>query len=122
MQEVQLPDSDRVICENQGTGIPTLLEQLRHSGTASVKFSNAISHFTAVFTQVERGVGALPNPAGSLAGRMPAGRPAEILALFAQQPELSAADVAQATGLGRAMVPLSPAAPSNCPSQSSDSC
>jgi predicted HTH transcriptional regulator len=38
------------------------------------------------------------------ADSVPGGRPAEILALFAQQPELSAADVAQATGLGRAMV------------------
>jgi len=35
---------------------------------------------------------------------MPPGRSAEILALFAQRPELSAADIAQATGLGRAMV------------------
>jgi Fic family protein len=79
-------------------------EQLRRSGTASVKFSNAISHFTTVFTQVERRVGAVPHPTGSRAGSTPTGRPAEILALFAQQPELSAADVAQATGLGRAMV------------------
>jgi ATP-dependent DNA helicase RecG len=104
LQEVQLPDSDRVICENRGTGIPTMLEQLRHSGTASVKFSNAISHFTTVFTQVERSVGAVPYPAGSRADRTPEGRPAEILALFAQQAELSATEVAQATGLGRAMV------------------
>jgi ATP-dependent DNA helicase RecG len=104
LQEVQLPDSDRVICENRGTGIPTMLEQLRHSGIASVKFSNAISHFTTVFTRVERSVGAVPHPTGPRAGRTPTGRPAEILALFAQQPELSAADVAQATGLGRAMV------------------
>src|SRR5207248_3265327 len=51
LQEVQLPDSDRVICENRGTGIPTMLEQLRRSGTASVKFSNAISHFTVTFTR-----------------------------------------------------------------------
>jgi ATP-dependent DNA helicase RecG len=76
LQEVQLPDSDRVICENRGTGIPAMLEQLRHSGTASVKFSNAISHFTTVFTRVERSVGAVPHPAGPRAGRTPTGRPA----------------------------------------------
>jgi ATP-dependent DNA helicase RecG len=104
LQEVQLPDSDRVICENRGTGIPTMLEQLRRSGTAAVRFSNAISHFTAVFTQVERNVDVASRPAAGRADSMPAGRPAEILALFAKQPELSAADVAQATGLGRAMV------------------
>jgi Putative ATP-dependent DNA helicase recG C-terminal len=51
LQEVQLPDSDRVICENRATGIPTMLKQLRRSGTASVKFSNAISHFTVTFTR-----------------------------------------------------------------------
>jgi ATP-dependent DNA helicase RecG len=104
LQEVQLPDSDRVICENRGTGIPTMLEQLRRSGTASVRFSNAISHFTTVFTQVERNAGTIKQPAGTRAASATTGRPAEILALFAQRPELSAADVAQATGLGRAMV------------------
>lgn len=104
LQEVQLPDSDRVICENRGTGIPTMLEQLRRSGTASVRFSNAIGHFTTVFTQVERNADAVPRPAGKRADSAPAGRATEILALFAQQPELSATDVAQATGLGRAMV------------------
>ena len=106
LQEVQLPDSDRVICENRGTGIPTMLEQLRRSGTASVRFSNAISHFTTVFTRAERsaGPGVAPRAAQAPADSVPGGRPAEILALFARQPELSAADVAQATGLGRAMV------------------
>lgn len=104
LQEVQLPDSDRVICENRGTGIPTMLEQLRRSGTAVVKFSNAISHFTAVFTQVERNVDASSRPAGPRADSLLVGRSAEILALFVRQPELSAADVSQATGLGRAMV------------------
>jgi ATP-dependent DNA helicase RecG len=104
LQEVQLPDSDRVICENRGTGIPTMLEQLRRSGTASVRFANAISHFTTVFTRVERNVDAVPRLAEAHANSMPTGRPAEILALFAQRPELSAADVVQATGLGRAMV------------------
>ena len=105
LQEVQLPDSDRVICENRGTGIPTMLEQLRRSGTASVRFSNAISHFTTVFTRVERAdADAAQRAARTPAGGMPTGRSAEILALFAQRPELSAADVAEATGLGRAMV------------------
>jgi ATP-dependent DNA helicase RecG len=105
LQEVQLPDSDRVICENRGTGIPTMLEQLRRSGTASVRFSNAISHFTTVFTRVERtGTDRAARAPRAPAGTMPSGRSAEILALFAQRPELSAADVAQATGLGRAMV------------------
>jgi ATP-dependent DNA helicase RecG len=107
LQEVQLPDSDRVICENRGTGIPTMLEQLRRSGTASVKFSNAISHFTVTFTRTELqeasgtvtapGVGEA-RPAGNLTGR-----PAEILGLFTGEEELSAADIARATDLSKAM-------------------
>jgi ATP-dependent DNA helicase RecG len=105
LQEVQLPDSDRVICENRGTGIPTMLEQLRRSGTASVRFSNAISHFTVTFTHAERNVpgGQAQSPGESHPGRGLTGRPAEIMALFAGQPELTASDVAQATGLSRAM-------------------
>lgn len=104
LQEVQLPDSDRVICENRGTGIPTMLEQLRRSGTASVKFSNAISRFTVTFTRDapssdEFGVGrGISRAGGDLAGR-----PAEILALFTGQQDLTASDIAQATGLSKAM-------------------
>jgi ATP-dependent DNA helicase RecG len=104
LQEVQLPDSDRVICENRGTGIPTMLEQLRRSGTASVKFSNAISHFTATFTRDARSSDEFGAGRGfSHAGGDLAGRPAEILALFTGQQDLTASDIAQATGLSKAM-------------------
>lgn len=105
LQEVQLPDSDRVICENRGTGIPTMLEQLRRSGTASVRFSNAVSHFTTVFTRAERtGPGGQPqNPGTARPDQHITGRPAEILALFAGQQELTAPEIAQATGLSKAM-------------------
>ncbi|MGH7735095.1 MAG: helix-turn-helix domain-containing protein, partial [Gemmatimonadales bacterium] len=99
-------DSDRVICENRGTGIPTMLAQLRRAGTASVKFSNAIGHFTVTFYREERSDLANPVPRIDEAppGTSSAGRPAEILALFAGRSELSAADIADATGLGKAMV------------------
>jgi ATP-dependent DNA helicase RecG len=105
LQEVQLPDSDRVICENRGTGIPTMLEQLRRAGTASVKFSNAISHFTVTFTRT--GGHNLnqdaPTSGEAHSGKDLAGRPAEILALFTGQQNLTASDIAQATGLSKAM-------------------
>jgi ATP-dependent DNA helicase RecG len=104
LQEVQLPDSDRVICENRGTGIPTMLEQLRRSGTASVKFSNAISHFTVTFTRDAPSSDEFGAGRGfSHAGGDLAGRPAEILALFTGQQDLTASDIAQATGLSKAM-------------------
>jgi ATP-dependent DNA helicase RecG len=104
LQEVQLPDSDRVICENRGTGIPTMLGQLRRSGTASVKFSNAISHFTATFTRHAPGSNE-PHMESDMsrAGGDLAGRPAEILALFTGQQDHTASDIAQATGLSKAM-------------------
>jgi ATP-dependent DNA helicase RecG len=105
LQEVQLPDSDRVICENRGTGIPTMLEQLRRSGTASVKFSNAINHFTVTFTQTERGGPGEKLQSAPKAHPSPelTERAADILTLFADQPELPASEIAQATGLSRAM-------------------
>jgi ATP-dependent DNA helicase RecG len=103
LQEVQLPDSDHVICENRGTGIPTMLEQLRRSGTASVKFSNAISHFTVVFSRAERratqAAAATTTEAGAAQGRA-----ADILSLFKEHAELSAAHIMQATRLSRASV------------------
>ncbi len=102
LQEVQLPDSDRVICENRGTGIPTMLEQLRRSGTASVKFSNAISHFTVTFTRDAPSGESRPGRDLSRSGEL-TGRPAEILALFTGSPDLTASDVAKATGLSKAM-------------------
>jgi ATP-dependent DNA helicase RecG len=105
LQEVQLPDSDRVICENRGTGIPTMLEQLRRSGTAPVKFSNAISHFTLTFTRTEpqEVSRTVPGASGTQPGGHLTGRPAEILGLFTGEDELSASDIAQATGLSKAM-------------------
>lgn len=105
LQEVQVPDSDRVICENRGTGIPAMLEQLRRSGTASVKFSNAISHFTTTFTHAERnGHGKrAQSPGEARPGQGATGRLAQILALFTGQQELTASGIAQATGLSKAM-------------------
>lgn len=82
-----------------------MLEQLRRSGTASVKFSNAISHFTVTFTRTEQHEARrmVPGAGGTRPSAPLTGRPAEILGLFAGEEELSAADIAQATGLSKAM-------------------
>ena len=101
LQEVNLPDTDHVVCENRGTGIPTMLEQLRRSGNASVKFSNAISHFTVVFSRSERPLSTSTQVRQS---ELPEGRAADILSLFQGQVELSAADIVQTTGRSRASV------------------
>jgi ATP-dependent DNA helicase RecG len=101
LQEVNLPDTDHVVCENRGTGIPTMLEQLRRSGNASVEFSNAISHFTVIFSRTERQA---PSTTSVRESDGPAGKAADILSLFQGQAEFSAADIVQATGLSRASV------------------
>ena len=49
LQEVTIPDTDRVVCENRGTGIPTMLAQLRRAGMATPQFDNRISRFTVTF-------------------------------------------------------------------------
>jgi ATP-dependent DNA helicase RecG len=101
LQEVQLPDSDRVVCENRGTGIPAMLGQLRRSGTATVEFSNAISHFTTIFTRLDQRLeqAAVTAPATPVLS----GRAQDVLALFTGDRSLSAAEVMNAMGLGRAM-------------------
>jgi ATP-dependent DNA helicase RecG len=101
LQEVNLPDTDHVICENRGTGIPTMLEQLRKAGSASVKFSNAISHFTVIFSRADQPV---PAKVPARQSVVPEGRVADILSLFQGQAELGTADIIQATGLSRASV------------------
>jgi ATP-dependent DNA helicase RecG len=78
-----------------------MLEQLRRSGNASVKFSNAISHFTVVFSRAERQAS---TGAPVQKNDVPEGRAADILSHFQGQAELSAADIVQATGLSRASV------------------
>ncbi len=96
LQEVPLPESDRVVCENRGTGIPTMLEQLRRSGTASVRFDSRITRFTTIFDRsVQPTVVQSDNLSESEAA---------ILALFRPGITLRASEIAEATGLGRAMV------------------
>lgn len=49
LQEVTVPDSNRVVCENRGTGIPTMLAQLRRAGLTPPQFDSRISRFTVTF-------------------------------------------------------------------------
>ena len=48
LQEVRLPDSDRTVCENRASGIPTMLRELRRSGSALPEFHNRITRFKVV--------------------------------------------------------------------------
>lgn len=47
LQDVQLPDSDRTVCENRASGIPTMFRELRSNGSALPEFQNSITKFRA---------------------------------------------------------------------------
>jgi ATP-dependent DNA helicase RecG len=49
LQEVTIPETNRVVCENRGTGIPTMLTQLRRAGMTTPQFENRISRFSVTF-------------------------------------------------------------------------
>jgi ATP-dependent DNA helicase RecG len=49
LQDVTLPDSNRVVCENRGTGIPVMMANLRRAGLTPPEFDSRISRFTVTF-------------------------------------------------------------------------
>jgi ATP-dependent DNA helicase RecG len=49
LQDVQLPDSDRTVCENRASGIPTMLREMRRAGSAPPEFHNRINRFKVIF-------------------------------------------------------------------------
>lgn len=49
LQDVQLPDSDRTVCENRASGIPTMLREMRLAGSAPPEFHNRINRFKVIF-------------------------------------------------------------------------
>ncbi|MDT4989993.1 MAG: ATP-dependent helicase RecG [Micromonosporaceae bacterium] len=49
LQDVQLPNSDRTVCENRASGIPTMLRELRRTGSALPEFHNRITRFKVTF-------------------------------------------------------------------------
>jgi ATP-dependent DNA helicase RecG len=49
LQDVQLPDGDGTVCENRGSGIPTILRELRRAGSALPEFHNRINRFKVIF-------------------------------------------------------------------------
>ncbi|MEO3861154.1 ATP-binding protein [Acrocarpospora sp. B8E8] len=48
LQDVRMPESDRTICENRASGIPTMLRELRRTGSALPEFHNRINRFKVV--------------------------------------------------------------------------
>lgn len=48
LQDVHLPDSDRTVCENRASGIPTMLRELRRAGSALPEFHNRITRFKVI--------------------------------------------------------------------------
>jgi ATP-dependent DNA helicase RecG len=46
LQDVLLPGASRVVCENRGSGIPTMINVLRRAGMAPPEFQSRITSFT----------------------------------------------------------------------------
>ncbi|GAB3703528.1 hypothetical protein GCM10027598_02490 [Amycolatopsis oliviviridis] len=49
LEDTPLPGSDRPICENRGSGIPTMLAAMRDAKLSPPRFADDISTFTATF-------------------------------------------------------------------------
>jgi ATP-dependent DNA helicase RecG len=45
LQDVVVPGTDRVVCENRGSGIPTMIAQLRRAGMDPPEFRSTLSSF-----------------------------------------------------------------------------
>lgn len=45
LQDVWLPGTDRVVCENRGSGIPTMIKLLRQAGMTPPEFHSRITNF-----------------------------------------------------------------------------
>jgi ATP-dependent DNA helicase RecG len=100
LQEVTIPETNRVVCENRGTGIPTMLARLHRAGMSTPKFENRISRFVVTFPKHTLLSAETVGWVSSLSRR---DRTSEVAALFADGKELGLAEVVAATGLGRAM-------------------
>jgi ATP-dependent DNA helicase RecG len=48
LEDIQLPEDDRTVCENRGSGIRTMVESLRSAGMSPPRFNDTISSFNLV--------------------------------------------------------------------------
>jgi ATP-dependent DNA helicase RecG len=48
LQDIHLPDSERIVCENRASGIPTMMRELRRAGSALPEFHNRITRFKVI--------------------------------------------------------------------------
>lgn len=49
LEDIPLPNSDRPICENRGSGIPAMIAALREAKLGPPRFSDKIANFSATF-------------------------------------------------------------------------
>jgi len=96
LQDVHLPDSDRTVCENRASGIPTMLRELRRAGSALPQFHNRITRFKVVLPRH-----AEPSFSERPTATSPADREAAILKVLSAGTELSRHDIQLATGLNQ---------------------
>jgi ATP-dependent DNA helicase RecG len=49
LQDVTLPGTDQVVCENRGTGVPAMIQALRRAGMTPPRFDSRLSRFQVTF-------------------------------------------------------------------------
>jgi ATP-dependent DNA helicase RecG len=49
LQDVALPGTDQVVCENRGSGIPAMIQALRRAGMTPPRFDSKIARFLVTF-------------------------------------------------------------------------
>lgn len=48
LQDVRLPETGRMVCENRASGIPTMLRELRRAGSPPPEFHSRITRFKVI--------------------------------------------------------------------------
>lgn len=48
LQDIRLPETGRMVCENRASGIPTMLRELRRAGSPAPEFHNRITRFKVI--------------------------------------------------------------------------
>jgi ATP-dependent DNA helicase RecG len=99
LQDVALPGTDQVVCENRGTGIPSMIHALRRAGLTTPRFDDSLTRFR--LTIPKHALLDADTPATTrMAART---RLAQIEALFDGSSTLTIGDVTASTGLKHAM-------------------
>jgi ATP-dependent DNA helicase RecG len=104
LEDVELPRTTRTVCENRGSGLKSVAEELGAAGLQPARFHLSVGLFTVELRNGLRNAEtAAPTPATALAVAEAATSEARLLAALATGPKTTA-ELVKATGLSRSGV------------------